>query len=548
MNKFILLACLYAIAGLSDTLKVNVDPREPLVNENFKVQFEISTQEGTDPVISFDPLNVDVVSRQETGVKTRTTYINGQLSTERSVMVEYEMIAKRSGSAFLRDINVEIGGKRLKHNTIRINVLSTPRKARNILVKAEVSKEEAFVGESILVRYYLYNKVPVSSTDIKKFPKLDKFLKRYHQEKMTAERASVDGEVYTRRVIYTAQLYGTEPGTYTVDPITLGIQYSSRGNNPFNTFGFGSRLGGLRKMTLSSKPIEVRIKALPKDNVPKSFTGLVGEHSFNLELNKNKFVVNEPIELKLVVTGPGALELFEAPKIFTSQAIEEFEKNNDLKIAADFSGTKTVLYTYLGREPVNIENKVIPFTYFDPNSLVFKTKNVDLGKIVVAGGVPLGQNKTTDESSASAKPKLPATEQDIIPSQVLTPIFKFENTYTYNAFKITVILVVVFLFGWGWIFKDALLSMRGNKANVLAELIKEGADYSKLHQVVQTLGHGADMESIIGKSKLKETSKKELINLVRECEKEFEINGKTKKHRISKSTAKDLVKVGNVES
>ena len=548
MIKIIILAALYAITAFSDTLKINVDPKEPLINENFRVQFEISTQEGTDPVISFDPLNVDVISRQETGVKTRTTYINGQLSTERSVTVEYEMIAKRSGSAFLRDIIVEIGGKRLKHNTMRINVLSTPRKARNILVRAEVSKEEAFVGESILVRYYLYNKVPVSSTDIKKFPKLDKFLKRYHQEKMTAERASVDGEIYTRRVIYTAQLYGTEPGTYTVDPITLGIQYSTRGNNPFNTFGFGSRMGGLRKMTLSSKPVEVKIKSLPKENVPKSFTGLVGEHSFNLELNKNKFVVNEPIELKLVVSGPGALELFEAPKIFTSQAVEEFEKNNDLKVAADFSATKTVLYTYLGREPVNIENKVIPFTYFDPNSLDFKTKNVDLGRIVVAGGVRLGHNTTTGESRTDAKPERPAAEQDLIPSQALTPMYKLGNTYTYNAFRITLILLVVFLFGGLWIFKDAILSIRGNRTNILAELIKEGADYSKLHQVVQKLGHGADMESIISESKLNEASKKELLELVRKCEKEFEMNGKTKKHRISKSTAKDLVKAGNVES
>ena len=64
----------------------------------------------------------------------------------------------------------------------------------------------AFVGESILVRYYLYNRVTVNTTDIKKFPKLNKFLKRYHQERMVAEKVRYNGEIYTRRVLYTAQL------------------------------------------------------------------------------------------------------------------------------------------------------------------------------------------------------------------------------------------------------------------------------------------------------------------------------------------------------
>ncbi|MBC77369.1 MAG: hypothetical protein CME64_15295 [Halobacteriovoraceae bacterium] len=547
MTKFLMIA-LFCVANVfADSLEINIDPREPLVNENFRVQFEIKTQQGTDPVISFDPLNVDVISRQETGIKTRTTYINGQLSTERSVTVEYEMVAKRAGSAFLRDINVEIGGQKLKHRTLRINVLRTPKKARNILVKAEVSKEEAFVGESIIVRYYLYNKVPVSSTDIKKFPKLDKFLKRYHQEKMTAQRATVDGEIYTRRVIYTAQLYGTEPGTYKVDPITLGVQYSTRGNNPFNTFGFGSRLGGLRKMTMSSKPVVIKIKALPKNNVPSSFTGLVGEHQFNLELSKNKFVVNEPIELKLRVSGPGALELFEAPKIFTSSVIEEFEKNGDLKVAADFSATKTVLYTYLGREPVTIENKTIPFTYFDPESLSFKTKNVDLGKVLVAGGIsnrPLSVTGEQDRNQNSGSSQSGNVTES---TEVLEPVFRLSNTYTYNAVKIAFALAIIIIVSLMWNFRDSIMSLTRSKNDPLSVLIKEGADYSRLHQVVHALGHGPDMETIINNSSLMNSSKKELIEVAKKCEKEFQANGKAKSFKISKKTARDLVRTGNIK-
>ena len=59
---------------------------------------------------------------------------------------------------------------------MRIIVLKTARRAKDIMAIAIADKESAFVGESIIVRYYLYNKIQVNTTDIKRFPKLSKFL------------------------------------------------------------------------------------------------------------------------------------------------------------------------------------------------------------------------------------------------------------------------------------------------------------------------------------------------------------------------------------
>ncbi|MEX1098965.1 MAG: BatD family protein, partial [Bacteriovoracaceae bacterium] len=458
MKTLLLLFTFWSVSLFADSVRVEVRPKEPLVNENFRVLFEITTDEGTDPIIHFDPLGLDVVSKNETGIRTRTTYINGRLATERSLTVVYEMVATRPGSAFLRNINVELNGKKLTHETLRIGILRVPREARNIMVRAHVDKEEVFVGESILARYYLYNKVPVTSTDIKKFPKLNKFLKRYHQEKMSAERVQMNGEIYTRRVIYTAQLFPTEAGEYRIDPITLGVQYSNRGSNPFNTFGFGSRSGQARKMTVSSGPIQIKVKALPAQGVPPSFTGLVGKHDFKLELNKNKFVVNEPIELKLVVKGPGALELYDAPKLFDEPDIEEFESNADLEVREDFSATKTFLYTYLGRDGMELEDKKIPFSYFDPDALQFKTEYLSIGKIIIAGQGGSSKNASVDEplktEQTPAAPASPSFEQ----KKLFEPIYRAANTYIYNASYITAALgVFVFLY-LAFAFRDRLFT------------------------------------------------------------------------------------------
>lgn len=540
------LLCLTAIWGgnlKADTLKVSLDPKEPLVDESFRVNFEITTEEGTDPVINFNPLNVEVISRSDTGVRTRTTYINGKLSVERTLSVAYEMVAHRVGSAYLRNINVDLNGKKIKHDTFRINVLKTPRKARDILVLAELDKEEAFVGESVVVRYYLYNKAPVASTEIKRFPKLEKFLKRYHQEKVGAERVELNGEIYTRRVIYTAQVYASRPGEIKVDPITLAIQYSKGGASPFDSFGFGGRYGQMRRITVSSKPVSIKIKALPVENVPPSFTGLVGKHSFKLELNKNRFVVNEPIELKLRVVGKGALELYEAPKIFTNPGIEEFETSADLVVNEDFSASKTFLYTYLGREGVSIKDKKIPFTYFDPSSLEFKTEYIDLGEIVIAATTQTVERN--DRVTPTPKAEEPTDEIELpsLAPKYFEPFYRLAGTYAYNAFFVAIVLALIALGFVLVLMRKQLSKISSRKPGLLSEVARRGLNYSRLHQLVTRLGNAADMRSSVESSSLSAETKKYLLDLIEKSEAQYKVNGNSESYKVPRKRLKEIAAV-----
>jgi len=179
MLFFFLFSMTSAIGG---EIKISVQPESPVMGESFNIVFKVITEDGTDPIVSFEPQGIEVLGKQETGISTKTTYINGKLTVERSITIVYEVVAQKSGTKYLRRIVAEVNGKKIKHRTYPVRVLSQAKKAAKILAVAIVDKESAFVGESILVRYYLYSKVQVSSTGIKKFPKLDKFLKRFHQE------------------------------------------------------------------------------------------------------------------------------------------------------------------------------------------------------------------------------------------------------------------------------------------------------------------------------------------------------------------------------
>jgi len=537
---FITLFLMFSISVFADEVKIEVSPQEVVMGENFNVIFKIITENGTDPVINFDPSGIEVISRDETGTSTRTTYMNGRLTVERAITYSYDMIASRSGSAYLRDINVEINGVTLKHKTVRIPVLRKARKAKPVFALAIVDKEEAFVNESILVRYYLYNKAQVTSIDTKKFPKLSKFLKRYHQEKVQPERVQYNGEIYTRRVIYTAQLFAPEAGEFKIDAIALNVQYAAAGRNNRNSFGFGFRKQ--RKTTVSSKSIKIKIKALPASGVPTHFTGLVGKHKFKLKLNKNKFLANEPIEVRFEANGPGALELFEQPTILNDSTIEEFDSNSDLAIAPDFSATKIFNMTYLGREAFKQKNKKLPFSYFDPETLTFVTVELDLGAIKVAGSVGSTSAYRDDvKGDNPISPKAPL----VTPKETrekLIPIYKLANSYLYNSKMINIILVLIVLL---------LLACKGNKyyfankgytPDIIQEVKKIGVNYARLHSLLSNLGSGNDMNSRVENSKMSDEAKKYFINLINVCEEDYRQAGDIKTHKLNGKYLNEFIK------
>ena len=70
-----------------------------------------------------------------------------------------------------------------------------------------MSKTQAYIGEGIDVRYYLYSRAPVVQTEFKSFPKLNGFIKRYHKIADREEAVEYEGIVYRRSLKYSARVY-----------------------------------------------------------------------------------------------------------------------------------------------------------------------------------------------------------------------------------------------------------------------------------------------------------------------------------------------------
>lgn len=497
----------------ADEVKIELNPAKPVAGEVFQAHFRIFTEADAEPAINFIPSGVEVVGKSNQGVSTRTIYANGKLTVTRELMVVYELVASRPGIHYMRDITVQVGGKTLRHPSVSFSVLKEPEVLADVFVMADVTKKNVFVGEGITARYFLYSKVPVSNLDIKKYPKLNNFLKRFLQEPERTERVSVDGQIYMRTQIYAAKLFPEKVGELKIDSLQLSATYpSSRGNDPFGAFGLNR---DFKTRTMDSEVIKINVRALPTP-VPPHFSGLVGPHEFDLQIGQNKLIVNEPLGVKLTVSGVGALENLEAPELIKNPGLEEFESNGDLKIADAERATKVFDYTFLAKENLNIPSKTVTLSYFDPNTERFVPTELKIPEIIVAGE-RAGQTRKTETRES---PLVTKTEPKNLPEKVKAMASPLSlGDWQWKSWLPTVNLalgILAILISLSWLMKEKKLSGFHGKSVVPSEFKKGNFQFNEfvrwMSPLIQKTGK-SPME-IIRQSELPEESKQYFVDLL----------------------------------
>ena len=295
-NLIFFIITIFSITTFAQTVEVVVEPKEPVKNETFFVTFKVKTSGSEEPYISFTPFGASVLGKNYQGLSISTIVINGKFTTTKEQAVVYELLAERSGQVYLRNVKVELDGKTIPLDEVRVNVLSEAKRIPEAFIEAEASKTKVYLGEGLDVNYYLYVKNSITANDVKEFPKLNKFIKRFHRLNSPVEMVQYKGQVFKRFLTYSARLYAEKVGTAVLDPMTLSVQLVE---TDYSGFGYGSQR--VKNKDLSSSRIEIEVLPLPVEGVPPSFTGLIGDHDFNLSIAKTKYLLNEPIEIKLEV-------------------------------------------------------------------------------------------------------------------------------------------------------------------------------------------------------------------------------------------------------
>jgi len=520
-------AIIYLLISFSlfaKNVEIVLDPKVPVAGEQFDMIFKIKVTGSNRPRISFNRGKLRLLGQRSGGMSINTSIINGRFTTTREMTYIFTLVAPQAGVYPINDVALVWRGGRKALPSITVEILKQRAQAKDYFLMALPSKTTVYFNEGIDVNYYLYFKPSVRLTGegVEGFPKFPKFIKRFHTIKPTTETVTYKGNIYRRRLFYSARLYPEKVGNLKLDPLRITIQFydTQESSDPFGGFGaFGFRSRRTRQVSVASKEILIKVLNFPAKGKPADFTGLVGDHQFKVGINRNKILINEAVELKLTVEGPGALEHFDAPSLYQTKALEEFDTNSDLTEIGMNKARKTFDYTYLARAPIDLEKRKISFSIFDPDLKKYIKKEVLLPGIKIAG-----VSTKTDSSRAGADGSPAPRALEDTGENLLAPVFTSSGHESWADYLIIILVLILLGLLIDMIYDKAKRS--GDEVNLLKlckKIEDEGPDYSSIHQFILHLAGGQkvaepSISRVLDESGLSPQAKKYFSKLIKHAE------------------------------
>ncbi|MEW6512113.1 MAG: BatD family protein [Bacteroidota bacterium] len=382
----IMLGALAAARGQGVALDASVDRNPVGVGEQFTLAFTLSNAGmggGKDLKLpDLGKFRIMAGPNESSSVQI----INGAVSS--SVTYSYILQPKETGKFTIGSASIDVGGKRYASPPIALEVVQGTSQQRqrqsaaaddasvqigdNLFLKASVDRTHVMQGEQINLVFKLYTRVSINNYAVDKNPNMTGF---WGEDVETPKNISlttetVNAKQYRVGVIKRVALFPTQSGTLEISPMevqtTVQVQ-DRRSLDPFDSF-FRDPFGRAVNYTVKSEPLKIKVDPLPPDP-PAEFKGAVGQFAMSTTVDKRTTRTNEPVSLKVTVSGNGNIKLIESPSVELPPDFEQYSP----KVAESIdragervSGSKTFEYLLIPRYPGVKVIKPVTFAFFDP--------------------------------------------------------------------------------------------------------------------------------------------------------------------------------------
>ncbi len=503
---------------------VQVSNYRPVVGEAFKVDFTVNFSGSETPDFpTFTPVGLEVIERLKTS--NRISIVNGVQA--RTTVFRYSMVAERVGTAYLNNIKLSVGSKSYQAPNKQISIVKTRPKPQVTFLAAEPSKDEVYPGEGFDINYYRYirqhSMAEAGAAQEKKTPSFKNIIKRVRSLRVNEpqEYDSINGIPYIKQKVYSVRAFAEKPGEVSIDPMKVEFQYRMR--------SFGS----IRVKSLTSKRVKVPVKALPQP-IPNNFIGLVGKHEFILNPPRNKYIVNDPIEITLEIAGDGALEKLELPPLINDPNVESFDSQTEIQLdRGESKGRIKYSFTYLARSPITLPARKISFSTLNPETGEYETNEINMPEIVVGGKA---QTPTMNQGSVSSPqdttaPTVPSKSDEQVRKELAASLIAPDFSKGSGHFNFIVIVnFIIGLIGliiWLsiWIRKPKVYKVDPRAIKLIDKMKKSGITYSSIHHLMLFLNNNEPLVDItlgelLQQSNLSDDAKKYFSNLLTMSEKQ----------------------------
>ncbi|MBV6419696.1 MAG: hypothetical protein DAHOPDDO_00920 [Ignavibacteriaceae bacterium] len=393
----------YIILFLSITVKVfgqeftaSVNETTVADNERFQVTFTFSGK-SINNLSKFSPPSFEnFLILSGPNQSTSIQIINGAQSAQLSYT--FVVQPKSLGNYTIGSASIMQEGNTYKSEPIKITVVKGENKpkqqqnndsqisdseiSKNLYIRANVDKTRAFKGEQITIVYKLYTRLSIASQmGVNKLPQYQNF---WAEELETSNNINfstevINGKQFRVGVLKRVALFPTQTGTLEVTPLELTvpiqIQKQRNGKSIWDDF-FGDPFGRseIYEYDAKSNVVKIQVDPLPTGQ-PDSFKGAVGDFDFDAKLNTTTVKSNEPITLKINISGTGNIKLLELPEVKLPNGFEKYEPkvNEQINRSGTISGSKSAEYLLVPRVVGVREIPPVEFSYFNPDTKKYVT-------------------------------------------------------------------------------------------------------------------------------------------------------------------------------
>jgi hypothetical protein len=381
------------------TLNATVDKNQVGLNDRFVYTIEVSGKSTSLPKPQFPNFeNFTVLSGPNTS--TNIQFINGAMSSSNTYT--FYLSPQKEGKFVIPEATLDVDDETISSNTIEISVVkgSAPAKPQpqspknrtdedilgeNLYLKAFVDKKSVYQNQQLLVEYKLYFRIDVRSYNIDKLPTNTGFwmeeFKLPSQPRVSNE--IINGVTYRVATLRKVALFPTRSGEISIEPMTISldavVKQKRRSRSIFDDF-FDDPFGRTVKTTVSSQPLKIEVKPLPKTGRPSDFDGVVGRYNISIKADKKELKANEAVSIKLSLQGDGNIKLLKAPKINLPPDMEIYDPKESTNISRNnnlISGSKVVEYIIVPRFKGDYKVDPVSFSFFDPVKNKYVTLKTD---------------------------------------------------------------------------------------------------------------------------------------------------------------------------
>ena len=507
MRKFlVLLLLLIANIGVDATIRLIADaPSGVAVGEQFRLTYTVNTQDADNFRVGNIPSAFEVLMGPSTSSQSSYQMINGRTNSSSSITYTYILCANNNGTYTVPPAHVTVDGQTISSGSLKVRVSGTARgnsspqsqhsqqqsmrpsgsriSGADLFVTVSANKRSVHEQEPVVLTYKVYTLVDLTQLE-GKMPDLKGF---HTQEVKLPQQKSFSVESYHGRPYRTVTwsqyvMFPQLTGKLTIPSIDFQgvVVQQNRNVDPFDAFFNGGSGYAEVQKTIKAPGLTILVYPLPAR--PNNFSGGVGHFNITGLFNKKSCRANDPVTLRVTVSGIGNLKLLKQPIAKFPNDFEAYDAKVTDKTKLTQNGVEgNMIYDFLivPRHQGKYTIQPVEFTYYDTGSDSYKTVRTQSFTLDVSKGQNGGAM-----SDYSGQEDMKVLNQDIHFIKSGDSRLYKNSDYFFTSpkywmsllFPLIVFIILVIVFRQKAMDAANIGKMRGKKANKAATRRLKNAD------------------------------------------------------------------------